>query len=238
MPVLALVCATLMSTVVLVVNARPNTGFLGDFIVILYLSIIPSIALMLGGFLSGNPLANLGSSREMKLVLSYELPFILASLVPVIKSGYSIRIGDILRHQLNNGAFIVSPSGFFAFLVCILAIQAKLGFVPFDVAEAETEITCGPYIEYSGKSLGVWKLAKAILMVGLPALLVTVLWAGCGTGIRGLLGGIAKYVVVLVLLIVIKNTNPRVRIDHALKFFWGIVTGLAIISVLLALLGS
>jgi NADH-quinone oxidoreductase subunit H len=237
MPLVALVSATLVSTIILMVNLRPSRGFLGDFIVVLYLSVMPSIALMLGGFFSGNPLANLGSSREMKLILSYELPFLLASVVPVIKSGYSIRLGDIVRSQLSGGAFFSSPSGILAFVVGLLAIQAKLGFVPFDVAEAETEITCGPYIEYSGKALGMWKLAKAVLLVGLPALLVTVLFGGFGTNAQGLVKGVLKYIFILVLMILIKNTNPRVRIDQALRFFWRPVTGLAILSVLLATLG-
>ncbi len=237
MPVIALVCATLMSTIVLAVPVLRTPGFLGDFIVVLYLSMIPSIALMLGGFVSGNPLANLGASREMKLILSYELPFIAASLVPVIKSGCSIRLGEIVQYQMAHGAFISSPSGLIAFLVSLLAVQAKLGFVPFDVAEAETEITCGPYIEYSGKALGIWKLAKAVLIVGLPALLVTLLFGGFGTDFGGLMRGIGSYVFILVLVILIKNTNPRVRIDHALSFFWRPLAGLAVIGVLLALLG-
>ncbi len=229
MPVVALVAATLVATIIAMANIYRGYGFIGDFIVVLYLSMIPSIALMLGGASSGNPLANLGVSREMKLVLSYELPFVLASAVPIIKSGYAIRLGEILDYQLKNGAFIASPSGIIAFIVLLLAVQAKLGFVPFDVAEAETEIIGGPYIEYSGKALGIWKLAKAVLLVGLPILIATVLLGGAG---------ILQYILILVLVILIKNTNPRVRIDHALRFFWGPVTGLAILSVILAMMGK
>lgn len=229
MPVVALVAATLVATIIAVANIYRSYGFIGDFIVVLYLSMIPSIALMLGGASSGNPLANLGVSREMKLVLSYELPFVLAAAVPIIKSGYAIRLGEILDYQLKNGAFITSPSGVIAFIVSLLAIQAKLGFVPFDVADVETEIIGGPYIEYSGKALGIWKLAKAVLLVGLPILVATVLLGGAG---------ILKYILILVLVILIKNTNPRVRIDHALKFFWGPVTGLALAGVILAMMGK
>ncbi len=238
MPVAALVCATLVSTITIMTNIRPGTGFIGDFIVILYISIMPSIALMLGGFFSGNPLANIGSSREMKLILSYELPFILAAAVPIIKSGYAIRLHDILNYQIQNGAFISSASGILAFAVSLMSVQAKLGFVPFDLAEAETEIICGPYIEYSGKALAIWKLAKAVLMVALPVLLVTILFGGFGSGLSGLIKGILKYLFILVLIILIKNTNPRVRIDQALRFFWGPVTAMAVLSVVLAMVGK
>lgn len=237
MPVAALASATLMTTITLMANICPGEGFIGDIIVILYLSIMPSIALMLGGFSSGNPMANLGASREMKLVLSYELPFMLVSLVPIIKSGYSIRLGEILTYQANHGAFLSSASGALAFLVSLVAIQAKLGFVPFDMAEAETEIMGGVCIEYSGRALGIWKLSKAVLTIGLPSLLVVLLFGGFGHDIGGLIKGILKYILILVLMILIKNTNPRVRIDQALKFFWGPVTILAVTSVILALFG-
>ena len=74
-------------------------AFLGDLVVVLYLLVIPSLSIIMGGFASGNPLASLGASREMKLVLAYELPFIIAVLVPVIQAGYSIRIGVSESHR-------------------------------------------------------------------------------------------------------------------------------------------
>jgi NADH-quinone oxidoreductase subunit H len=227
MPLLALVGASLLVTIVLMVNLSPKAGFIGDFIVVLYLAMLPSVALMFAGSSSANPLASLGASREMKLILSYELPFIMVSAVSIIKAGYTISFVDILRFQQIHGAFITSASGFIAFVVAILVIQAKLGFAPFDMAEAETE-----------KFLALWKLTKAILTVALPVLVITVLFGGFGTGWSGLGQGILKYVLVLVLTILIKNTNPRVRIDQALRFFWGPVAGLAVISVLLAVVGK
>jgi NADH-quinone oxidoreductase subunit H len=86
----------------------------------------------------------------------------------------------------------------------------------------------GVYIEYSGILLAIFRLTKAMMMVVLPAFLLTVLWGGFN---------IWKYVVLLVLIILIRNTNPRVRIDQALRFFWGKMTALALLAVLLAVLG-
>lgn len=237
MPLLAASSATLVSTMILVISLAPERGFIGDIIVIVYLLMIPAIALMLGGFASGNTLASLGASREMKLMLAYELPFILALIVPIMKSGYAIRLGDIIIHQNSSGVFIGTISGAISFVVMLLCIQAKLGFAPFDVAEAETEIISGPYIEYSGKALGIFKIGKAIMYWALPALLVALYFGGVRFGLEGFSKTALAYLFILVLLILIKNTNPRVRIDHAVRFFWGPVTVLAVLSVALAYLG-
>ena len=237
MPLLSLASATLVSTIILVINGTPQTGFLGDLIVIIYLLMIPPISLMLGGFASENPLASLGASREMKMVLSYELPFIIAILVPVIKSGYAIKLGDIIMRQSANGHVIGSCSGAISFIVVLLCIQAKLGIVPFDIPEAETEIMAGPYIEYSGKALGIFKLAKAVILFALPVLMIILYFGGIAFTPEAFIKNIIQYLLILAAIVVIKNTNPRVRIDQAVKFFWGPVTALAIISVALAYFG-
>jgi NADH-quinone oxidoreductase subunit H len=116
-------------------------------------------------------------------------------------------------------------------------VQAKLGFVPFDIAEAETELASGVLIEYSGALLALWKIMQALMLVALPMFVVMVFMGGFGTGI-GMLGGIGKYVLVLVLVILIKNTNPRVRIDQAMRFFWVYAVIAMIIAIILAILGN
>jgi NADH-quinone oxidoreductase subunit H len=201
--------------------------------VVLYLLIIPAIAIILGGSASGNPLASTGVSREMKLVLAYELPFILAVITVIIKAGNTIRLGEIVTYQMNNSAMLGSVSGWLAFIVAILCMQAKLGLVPFDVSEAEQEIMAGVFIEYSGFTLAIFKLMKSMLLYVMPLFLVSLFWTA-NTGIFSLIG---KYVALLVIIILIKNTSPRVRIDQAIRFFWGPITALALIAVILALLG-
>ncbi len=71
----------------------------------------------------------------------------LAVLVPVIQSGFGLRLGEALNFQSQNGAVLGSLSGFLAFIVIIMCMQAKLALVPFDIPEAETEIIGGPFIE-------------------------------------------------------------------------------------------
>ncbi len=232
-PILGLAGVSLVATLLGRVILYPSASFLGDLIVILYLLVIPALAVLIGGSASGNPLASIGVSREMKMILAYELPFILVVLVPVIKTGGQISIAQILNYQAMNGSIVFSFSGIIALLVAILCIQAKLGFVPFDAAEAEQEIMAGPYIEYSGAPLAIFKLTRQMMLVVLPVFLITLFWA-CSLSILWI---IVKYVIFLVVIVLIKNTNPRLRIDQATKFFWGPMTVLAIIAVIFALLG-
>ena len=236
-PVIGLASVILVSTLLWINNIYPAKSFLGDLIVVLYLLVIPSISIIIGGFASRNPLASLGSSREMKLILSYELPFILAILVAVIKSGFTFRLGEILTFQAQNGAFVRSWSGTLALIVAIICMQAKLALVPFDIPEAETEIVGGPLIEYSGSGLAIYRLMKNMLMFTVPFFLIIVFIGGLRLDGIHLLYGVLKYIGLVALMTVIRNTNPRVRIDQAVKFFWGPVTIIAIIAIILALLG-
>lgn len=206
-----------------------STTFVGDVIVAIYLMVLPSLALIFGSSASASPHASLGTSREMKLVMGYELPLVLAFIVVLIKTGGQLSLAGIAA----NTSF--SISGLLAFLVSLFCIQAKLGFVPFDMAEAETELASGILMEYSGALLAVWKVMQAMMLVALPMFLVMVFLGGFESGV---LAGLGKYVGVLVLIILIKNTNPRVRIDQAMKFFW-VYCGIALaIAVALATIGD
>jgi len=106
------------------------------------------------------------------------------------------------------------------------------------MAEAETELGSGVLMEYSGALLAMWNLTSAMMLVALPMFLVVVFLGGFGSTPGQIALGIVKYVVILVLMILIKNTNPRVRIDQAMKFFW-VYCGIALAgAVVLAMLGS
>ena len=120
----------------------------------------------------------------------------------------------------------------------LMCVQAKLGFVPFDIPEAETEIISGPCIEYSGKVMAMFRLTKAVLFFALPAFLLALYFCGFRLSLPGAFISLSEYVLILVLLIVIKNTNPRVRIDQAMRFFWTIMTAVAAAGVLLAFTGN
>ncbi len=225
-PLLAFFSVALAGAVVMV-SGLYKVGFVGDLIVVAYLLIMPSLALVLGGSASGNPVSAVGASREMNLAFSYELPFVLAIMVPIIKSGGAIKLTEL--GQVNS---MVYASGIIAFVVMVVTLHAKLGFPPFDIAEAETELMGGVILEYSGILLGLFELAKQMLLLVGPAFIVQILWGGLNSW-----WAILKIGLVFLLLVLIKNTNARLRIDQALKFFWYIIGPLAALSVILALSG-
>jgi len=237
-PLIGMASVVIVSTLLWLNNIDPSKGFLGDLIVVIYLLTIPSLSIIMGGFASANPYASIGASREMKLILGYELPFVLAVMVPVIRSGYSIRLGEILTYQAQSGVVVGSISGTLALIVVIMCVQAKLALIPFDMPEAETEIVGGPLIEYSGSGLAIYKLMKNMLLFVLPFFLMIIFMGGFRFDGIHLLYGVLKYVGLVALITVIRNTNPRVRIDQAVRFFWGPMTVIAVIAVALALIGK
>lgn len=217
---------------------RPHGSFLGDLIVVVYLLVIPPLATILGASASGSPHAAVGASREMKLILAYEMPFILALLVGVIQSDWTLGLGAMAGAQQSGGATLYSISGVLAMIVAVLAVQAKLGQVPFDLAEAECEIMSGVYVEYSGPPLALIYMGRAMLMATLPLLLILVFWGGLELTALGVPAFIGKYILLVTLVTLIRNTNPRLRIDQAVKFFWLGLTPLAMVAVVLALVGK
>jgi NADH-quinone oxidoreductase subunit H len=236
MPLVGLAAATLASTILWLVNLSPAASFVGDAIVVLYIITIPAISMILGASASANPLGILGASREMKLLFAYELPLVVAVLTTVYRAG-SFSFERILAEQSSGGVMLGSLSGVIAFVVTILCAQAKLTFVPFDIPEAETELAGGSHIEYSGAALAVVRLNMAMMFFVMPIFLITMFWGGIAfTGWR-IITSILKYVVIVVIMVLIKNTNPRVRIDQAVRFFWGPMFVLSVVAMILAVLG-
>lgn len=235
-PLLATSAAVLLMTMIGVIFIRPEIRFVGDVIVMIYLMLIPPICIIWGGFASGNPLSALGAAREAKLMLAYELPFIIAVATPLFKAN-TISFGQLIEYQINHGAFIARPSMLLVFIAALLCLQAKLGQVPFDIPEAECEIMEGPLLEYSGPALAFFKTSQAIQFVAIPLFLIGVFWAGAPLQGWGIVINFLKYLFIIVIVVLIKNTNPRVRIDQAIRFFWGWVTLLALAGMLLMFLG-
>jgi NADH-quinone oxidoreductase subunit H len=170
-------------------------ALVGDIIVAIYLMVLPSLALILGSSASASPHASIGTAREMKLVMGYELPLLLAFIVVLIKTG-----GQLSLVNISQQVPVLSISGMLAFVIALLCIQAKLGFVPFDIAEAETELGSGVLMEYSGALLATWKLMHAVMLVALPLFLMVLFLGGYGTYH---LSGNGLYAAVVLLLIFI-----------------------------------
>ncbi|MFA5096848.1 MAG: complex I subunit 1 family protein, partial [Candidatus Omnitrophota bacterium] len=211
-PYLGLAAAVLAATDLGKSMIFPSGSFGGDLIVIFYLLAIPAVASIIGGSSSRNPLASVGVSREIKLLLGYELPLILAMAAVVIKSGGQLQIGQIIQRQALFGSNLFSFSGALAFAAVIFCMQGKLGMGLFDVAEADQEIMSGTLIEYSGLPLAIFKLTKAIMLYAVPLFMIILF---LGRDLSPLLLA-AKYAMLLAVMILIKNTNPRLRIDQVL----------------------
>jgi NADH-quinone oxidoreductase subunit H len=233
-PLLALAGVSLGAAALVSGGILDDRGFVGDIVVVLYLLTIPSAALILGASATGNPMAAVGASREMKLLLGYELPFLIVVLTSVYKAQAGFKIDQVVAYQAANGAFIWSISGIIGFIVAILCIQGKLGLVPFDAPEAEQELMGGVLTEYSGVPLALFKLSKAMMLSVLTVFLAVIFFGGMRFTGFDIVWSIVKYLIPVVLVVLIRNTNPRLRIDQIMKLFWGPLTVLALVGLLLA----
>ncbi|HUS91561.1 MAG TPA: complex I subunit 1 family protein [Phycisphaerae bacterium] len=244
-PVVALAATAVVAALLWQAIVRPEATWVGDLVVVVYLLTIPAVMTIVGASASGNPSASVGASREMKLLLSYELPMFLAIMIAVTKGGWTFQLGKLLAAQQATAPVLWSVSGALAFVVAIVCMQAKLGQVPFDMAEAECEIMSGVYVEYSGPSLGMFLLTRMMLLALMPLLLIVVFWGGLYTDPAtgsvpwwAYLSFLGKYVLLVALVTLIRNTNPRLRIDQTMRFFWFRLTPLAVVAAILALVGQ
>jgi len=236
-PVLGLFGATASGIFILLPLFNINIGFEGDLIVIFYLLTIPSLTYIIGALASGNPLASVGASREIKLIISYELTFLLFFAAIILKADQAMTMSGVIQAQAQTTPFIGSLSGVLLLIVGVFSIQAKLGMVPFDIAEAETEISEGSFIEYSGSVYAMVKLTKYIMLFILPALIVGFLMSGFNLEGLGILWAVLKVLAVVLLLTLIRNTNPRLKVKQAMRFFLIGMNALVIIAIVLTYLG-
>ncbi len=236
-PIFAVFAAAMAGVFILMPLLSINTGFKGDVIVIFYLLTIPSLTYIIGALASGNPLAAVGASREMKLIISYELTFLLVIAGIILKSNMSLDLQSIIQAQQSSTANISSLSGILLFIVAIFCIQAKLALVPFDMPEAETEISEGIFIEYSGSAYAMIKLAKYIMLFILPAFIIALLLKGFHLEGINILWAVLKVFAVVLLLTLIRNTNPRVKIKQAISFFFIWMNLFVILAIVLIYIG-
>src|SRR5262249_2943505 len=140
------------------------------------------VGLFMGGWGSNNKYALLSAMRAVNQIISYDLPFIFAALVPVVLTG-SLRLSDIARAQSGwFGWFVCYPViGTLASAPFIAATLAAENRVPFDILEAESELVAGFRVEYSGMKFALIQLGEYAHMLAtsfLGALLFLGAWAG------------------------------------------------------------
>jgi len=217
-----------------------------DIIVILYLLLIPAVATIIGGAASGSPYAGVGLSREMVTVIAVELPLVLVLLAVgkavgnAMGGGLTFSFADISAYQAANGSLICKASMIPAAIAMLMVIPGETGNHPFDAAEAETEICEGLLAEYSGAPLGVFKLTHAIKMLTLTSLFVALFLGGVGVGIP-LVDALIVFALCVVITVIsislVHAVTARLRIEQIFKFYWTVVSGLALVSLVLAWYG-
>ena len=216
----------------------------GDLLVLLYLLSTPALALMVGASASGSPYSAVGVSREMTIMLSYEIPLLIVFLTAGMRVGMAeggtavFSLSRIADYQLTNGPLLLDLAMLPALLAFLCCIPATIGVVPFDIPEAETEIAEGPLLEYSGIGLAMFKLTGGLKIVVLSALAAALFFP---SGIGGfwlvnLLWFILKCVVISFFTItLVRATRARMRMDQAYKFYLLVPTALALLSLVLTL---
>lgn len=200
---------------------------------VLYIMSIASIGvygIALAGWSSNNKYAMLGGIRCSAQMISYELTLGL-SFVTAIILGNSMNLIDIVNGQRSLWFVVVQPVGALIFWIATLA---EVNRAPFDMPEAEQELTAGYHAEYSGMKFALFFMAEYQKMIVICMIMATLFFGGYfGPGVDRfpLLGPIylfAKVVVLLFAMIWVRATWPRIRYDRLMSFGWKILLPLAL----------
>jgi formate hydrogenlyase subunit 4 len=196
----------------------PLSGW-ADAIVLIYLLTVCGVATLLAGLAAGSPYSVVGVSRGMMSMLTLEPILAVAVIVGAVKTR-SLRLDDVLSASLFAGDGW-PVTGLLMLGVLILALQAFVERVPFDICEAETEIMEGPLMEYSGPKLALFKYARMVRLFVYAALFVGLL-SPLGRGWvypLALLAFLAQVLVVVLFVTLVGATHARYRIDQAMRYF-------------------
>ncbi len=191
----------------------------------LAVSSLEIVGLFMGGWGSNNKYALLSAMRAVNQIISYDLPFVFAALVPGGARRLAADVGDRGRAAgLSWFVFypVIGQLGFLAFLVATLAAENR---VPFDILEAESELVAGFRVEYSGMKFALIQLGEYAHMIGtsfLGALLFLGGWLGPGSDIPavGALWFLLKAMLVFLVVTWVRWSFVRIRVDQILAISW------------------
>lgn len=194
---------------------------------------IPILAMLMAGWGSNNKYALMGGFRAVNQLLSYEIPMVLALLTVVLLSGTMSTVG-IVEAQSSIPFILVTPV---AFVIFFLAALAELGRTPFDLLEADSEIVAGYFIEYSGMKFALFFLAEFINLFMMAGLIATLFLGGWQWPILpSWLWFLVKTIGVIFVIMWIRSTFPRLRVDQLLGFAWKALVPLALVNLFLVAL--
>lgn len=260
-PILTVVPSLVIAAVIplgtsFTIGGRVITLYVADLNVgALYLTSIASIAvygIVLAGWSSNNKYAMLGGIRSSAQMISYELSLGLCFVIAIIM-GNSMNLIDIVNAQKDMWFAVVQPVGALVFLIVVLA---EVNRAPFDMPEAEQELTAGYHAEYSGMKFALFFMAEYQKMIVVCMIAATLFFGGYrefwflkdtffSVDRNWFLGPIylfLKVVVLLFFMIWIRASWPRIRYDRLMAFGWKIllplVLGLAFVTAVGVLLAQ
>ncbi|NIR01642.1 MAG: NADH-quinone oxidoreductase subunit H, partial [Gemmatimonadales bacterium] len=177
-----------------------------------------------------------GASREMMMIFSVEPVMAIAVVTAAVKAG-SLSFPDMVASYAAAGPSVSMVVAGVAFL---LALQAQVGKLPFDIAEAEQEIMEGPFIERSGPGLALFKLAAyaKLLIFGSILVQVFVPLPRFGFWIANLAVNLVGVGVLVLVVGLVNAVNPRLRIDQSMSYFSRIVVFVAVAGLVFASIGA
>jgi NADH-quinone oxidoreductase subunit H len=193
------------------------------------MSSITSVGIFMAGWGSNNKYTLLSAMRDIASVISYEIPVMLSLAAVVLLAG-SMSLNDIVRAQ-NIPFILLQPLGF---LIFFLAGSAEINRAPFDLLEADSELVAGFHIEYSGIKFAMFYLVEYAEALVLASLIATLFLSGWkGPGLPPWIWLLAKVGIVFFLLVWVRTTVPRVRIDQLMSFAWKSMLPLALINLII-----
>ena len=233
---------------------QPLAAGYGDLILVLYMLIIPSLALVIGGFASGSPYATVGAQREMVTMIAYEFPLAIIIVTFAWKLTINEAANPFALSTITSIPIwgIVGPLGFIGFIILLLALiivtPAELSKIPFDAPEAETEIGGGLLVEYSGRNLGIFYLMDSVKTIVMASIIVALFFPYNLSNFIGIEAGsypayaidIIFYLIKVLIVIVfsvslIRVAVARLKIDQIVYTYWVWITLIALLGLIFVL---
>jgi len=222
---------------------REITLYLADInVAVLYITAIASISvygIVLAGWSSSNKYATMGGIRSTAQMISYELALGLSFIGPILIAGSMSMLGIVDKQQEIGWFVLYQPVGFLIFFIAILAETNR---APFDMPEAEQELTAGYHTEYSGMKFALFYMAEYDKMIGVSAIAATLFLGGFdGPFVNqipwlGPLYLFIKIAFMLFLMIWVRATLPRIRYDHLMAFGWKVLLPLSLLNIMVTAL--
>jgi NADH-quinone oxidoreductase subunit H len=193
------------------------------------ISSVTTVGIFMAGWASNNKYSLIGAMRQVAAVVSYEIPVVL-SIVGVILLVGSLSMQQIVAAQ-NIPFILVQPLGFLLFFIGALA---EINRAPFDLMEADSEIVAGFHIEYSGMKFALFYLVEYAEALVVSAIVTTLFLGGWrGPLLPPWLWFLVKVVIVFFVIVWVRTTVPRVRIDQLMALAWKFLFPLALLNLLI-----